>query len=102
MQASTLGILEDADFSPKQARALAQAIEGEVKGSEVLTVPTFEARLDSRLDSLKAELRLAIAGVRLESSQMENRLFGKMVGLALTMAGLTVTAVYFLVLNLKR
>jgi hypothetical protein len=98
MQASTLGILEEAEFSPKQARALAQAIEGEIKGSELLTVPVFEARLDGRM----TEVRLEIAGVRLELSEVEKRLFTKMVGFGLSMAGLAVTAVYFLVLNLKR
>lgn len=98
MRASTLGILEDADFSPKQARALAQAIEGEIKGSELLTVPAFE----TRVDALRGEVMLAISGVKLEMSQMENRWFNKMLGFGLSMAGLTVTAVYFRVLNLKR
>jgi hypothetical protein len=121
MQASTLGILEDADFSPKQARALAQAIEGEIKGemkgSDLLTVTIFEARFDARLDARldarnfvttpvleaqMAEVRLAFSGVRLEMSQMENRLINKMVAFGLSMAGLIVTAVYFLVLNAKR
>jgi hypothetical protein len=43
MQARTLGILEAADFSPKQAHALAQAIEGEIHGSDLVTRPIFDA-----------------------------------------------------------
>ena len=94
MQASTLGILEAAEFSPKQARALAQAIEGEIKGSDLVTVPVLDARV--------AELRLDISGVRLELSEVEKRMFIRMVGFGLTIAGLVVTAVYFLMLHLQR
>ncbi len=87
MLASTLEILEAADFSPKQARALAQAIEGEVKGSDLVTRPIFEVGL--------AELKLDLA-------RLENRIFNKMAGLGMTGIALTLTGVYFLVLNLKR
>jgi hypothetical protein len=94
MQASTLGILEAADFSPKQARALAQAIEGEIKGSDLLTVPVFQQGM--------ASLRLEISGTKLETSEMEKRLFHGMVKFGLGLAGITLTAIYFIVLNLRR
>jgi hypothetical protein len=87
MQASTLGILEAADFSPKQARALAQAIEGEIKGSDLVTKPIFDA---------------GVAELRIELVRLENRLFNKMVALGFSATGITVSAAYFLVLNLKR
>jgi hypothetical protein len=86
MQASTLGILEAADFSPKQARALAQAIEGEIKGSDLVTKPIFDA---------------GMAELRIELVRLEGRLFNKMVGLGVTASGTVIAAVYFLVLNLK-
>ena len=157
MQASTLGILEAADFTPKQARALAQAIEGEIKGSDLLTAPALDARnfvtvpildarnfvtepaldarnfvtvpildarnyvtvpildarkyvtestLDARnyvdvptLDARLGELKLQL---RLELAQLENRLFNKMTAMGLSLAGLSLTAVFFMILNLKR
>jgi hypothetical protein len=94
MQASTLGILEAADFSPKQAHALAQAIEGEIKGSDLVTTPVFNKGI--------ADLRLEISGVRLEVSEMEKRLLQSMVKFGLGIAGITLTAIYFIVLNLRR
>ena len=93
MQASTLGILEAADFSPKQARALAQAIEGEIKGSDIVTRPVFDAGV--------AELKLQMSEIRIELARLENRMFNKMVGLGMTSIGLTLTGVYFVVLHLK-
>jgi hypothetical protein len=120
MQASTLGILEAADFSPKQARALAQAIEGEIRGSDLVTVPIFEAGnggLKLQMAQLNGELRLELAGIdrelrlelarfernlKVELSQLESRLFNKTAALGLTAAGMVISAVYFLVLNLRR
>ena len=93
MQASTLGILEAADFSPKQAHALAQAIEGEIKGSELVTIPVFHKGM--------GDLRLEISGVKLEISEMEKRILQSMVKFGLGIAGITLTAIYFIVLNLR-
>jgi len=97
MQASTLGILEAADFSPKQAHALAQAIEGEIKGSDLVTTPVFNTVFNKGI----SDLRLEISGVRLEVSEMEKRLFHGIVKFGLGIAGITLTAVYFIVLNLR-
>jgi len=94
MQASTLGILEAADFSPKQAHALAQAIEGEIKGSDLVTTPIFNQGI--------ADLRLEISGVRLEVSEVEKRLLHGIVKFGLTLAGITLGAIYFMLLNLRR
>jgi hypothetical protein len=94
MQASTLVILEAAEFSPKQARALAQAIEGEIEGSDLVTVPVLNARL--------AEFRLDLAGIRLDLSELEKRMSNRMVAFGLTLAGLQTAAVYFMMLHLQR
>ncbi len=102
MQASTLGILEAADFSPKQARALAQAIEGEIKGSNLVTVPGLDERLDLRNYVTKASFDVGITQLRLDVSEMEKRLLNSMMKFGLSLAGLTLTAIYFIVLNLKR
>jgi hypothetical protein len=109
MQASTLGILEAADFSPKQARALAQAIEGEIKGFDPVTEATLDARnfvtvpiLDARLGELKLQMSKLEGEMRLELARFENRLFNKMAAMGLSLAGLSLTAVFFMMLNLKR
>jgi len=98
MQASTLRILEAAQFQPPQARALAEAIEGEIRAAEIVTVPI----LDSRIAGLKTELKEDIAGLRQGVSESENRLFNRMVLLGLTAVGMIISAVFFIVLNLKR
>jgi hypothetical protein len=131
MQASTLGILEAADFSPKQAHALVRAIEGEIKGSDLLTRPVFEAGIANlkleiaRLDGgFRADLADLNGAFKTESARLEGnsksdfaefkgafttelartetRLFNKMIGLGLGATSIIVGAVYFLVLNLKR
>jgi hypothetical protein len=40
--------------------------------------------------------------VRLELARLENRLFNKMAAMGLSLAGLSLTAVFFMMLNLKR
>lgn len=117
MQASTLEILEAADFSPKQARALAQAIDGEIKGVDYLTAPVFETKLDATLnarnlvtmpvfEAATADLKLKLAqlngDLRVELARLETRLSNRMVALGMTGTGLIITAVFFLVLNLRR
>jgi hypothetical protein len=102
MQASTLGILEAADFSPKQAHALAQAIESEIKGYNLVTVP----RLDERLEALDFVTVPMFDGrmkdLKLELSAMENRLITSTVKFGLTLAGITLGAIYFMLLNFRR
>jgi len=101
MQASTLGILEAADFSPKQARALAQAIEGEIKGSDLVTASMLDARNYVTVPDLKARLTELKLSLKLDLSEMENRLTNKMLGFGLSIASLGIAAVYFLVLHLR-
>lgn len=53
MQAATIGILIDkAKFDPQVALAIAEAIDNERQGSQLVTVPV----LDARLADLKSEL----------------------------------------------
>jgi len=76
---------------------LAQAIEGEIKGSDLVTTPVFNTVFNKGI----SDLRLEISGVRLEVSEMEKRLFHGIVTFGLGIAGITLTAVYFIVLNLR-
>ena len=79
MHVSTLQILEKR-FSLEDARTIAQAIEEETSPSKLVTN-----------DSLKLQL-----------SELENRLFTKMAALGLTATGLIISVVFFLVSNLKK
>ncbi len=79
MHVSTLQILEKR-FSLEDARAIAQAIEEKTSPSKLVTN-----------DSLKLQL-----------SELENRLFTKMAALGLTATGLIISVVFFLVSNLKK
>jgi hypothetical protein len=105
MQASTLRILEAAQFQPMQARALAEAIEGEIHAAEIVTVPILDARL--------SELKQEIIGVKHDVSERgsslkqlisetETRLLNRMIVLGLTAVGLVISSVFFIVLNLKK
>lgn len=106
MQASTLRILEAANFSTPQALALGQAIDEEIEGAQKIaqfvTVPLLDIRL--------AELKLQISGVesglegrlRIELYKLEARMSGKMMTLGLSATGIIITAVFFIVLNLRR
>jgi hypothetical protein len=87
MQASTLRILEAAKFSTPQALALGQAIDEEIKGTQFVTVPLLDLKL--------AELKIELA-------RLESRLTGKMVAFGLSAMGINITAVFFIVLNLRR
>ena len=87
MQAGILRILESAQFDPKQARALAEAIEEEVKATQFVTIPFLEAKV--------SDLKLAI-------SELENRMFNKMVVLGLTGTGIIVSAFIAVLEIIKR
>jgi hypothetical protein len=79
MQATTLDILiEKAHFDPKVARAVAEAIDNEIQGSQPVTVPV----LDIRLTVLRSDLRVEIhdAAVSLER-RMYAALFGQLAAL---------------------
>lgn len=79
MHVSTLEILEKR-FPPEEARAIAQAIEEETSPSRLVTN-----------ESLKLQL-----------AELEARLVTKMAAFGLTGAGLIISAVFFMVQNLKR
>lgn len=86
MQSATIKILEAANFSPPQALALAEAIECEIKGAELVTVPI----LDLRVANIESKIR-----------DSEIRLFSKIVTLGLTATGIIIAAVSFISLHLK-
>jgi hypothetical protein len=87
MQSTTIKILEAANFSSPQALALAEAIECEIKGAELVTVPV----LDVRVAAIESKIR-----------DSEIRLFNKLVTPGLTATGIVIAAVSFIVLHLKR
>jgi hypothetical protein len=98
MQASTLRILEAANFSTPQALALGQAIdegiEGAQRGTQFVTVPLLDVRL--------AEIKLQIARMEIGLAKLETRLTNKMLAFGLSAMGINITAVFFIVLNLRR
>lgn len=59
IQASTLDILEKGGFDPAQARALAAAMDNEVKAARLVSVPILDARvaqLQRDIAETKAEI----------------------------------------------
>ena len=89
--------------------ALAQAIDGEVKGSDFVT-PLI---LERGLGNLKLQMVELNGALRVELAKLEgdlttkierniSQLFFKMIGLGLTATSINIGAVYFLVLHLKR
>ena len=113
MQASTLRILEAANFSTPQALALGQAIDEEIEGAQksaqFVTVPLLDVRLAElklQISGLESGLESKIFGVesrlRIEMSELEARMSGKMMTLGLSATGIIITAVFFIVLNLRR
>lgn len=91
MQASTLRILEAANFSTPQALALGQAIDEGIEGAQKVTQFVTIPLLDVRLAELKIEL-----------AKLETRLTNKMLAFGLSATGVIITAVFFIVLNLRR
>ena len=63
-----------------------------------LTVPV----LDARLAAVKTQIVDVEGRLTAKMADLENRLFRKMVTLGLAATGLIITAVLFMVLNLKR
>jgi hypothetical protein len=116
MQASTLRILQAANFAPPQAFALAEAIEAEVRASQVVTAPTFDARMSEfrgeltgvKIQIKETENRLGFQiaetenRLKLQIAETENRLFTKMATLGLSATAIIITAGFFIVLNLKK
>ena len=86
MHVSTLEILEKR-FPPDDARAIAQAIEEETNPPKLVT---------------NESLKLQLSEIKLQLSELETRLFTKIVALGLPAAGLIVSAVFFLVLNIRK
>jgi hypothetical protein len=138
MQARTLRILEEANFTRPQALALAEAIEGEIHGGEIVTIPILDSRLsglrgdmagienrlelklaatDKHLAAMEGRLEVELADtgsslrllisdtegrLKLSIANVEDRLFYKTASLGLAATGLIITAVFFLVQNLKK
>ena len=97
MLAQTIRILEEADFQPRQARALAEAIDGEIRAAEIVTVPVLDNRLDKRMAAIDAKF----FEVKLEIAQLEARLTNRMLGFGFAAVGLVVTSVFFIVQHFK-
>ena len=78
MQAATLEILEKADLPPRQARAIAQAIELEVAAGH----NTLATRADLRADlmGLQHSLETQIAGLKYEIVGNRHELDARVVG----------------------
>ena len=78
MQAATLEILEKADLPPRQARAIAQAIELEVAAGH----NTLATRADLRADlmGLQHSLETQIAGLKYEIVGNQHELDARVVG----------------------
>ena len=85
MQATTLDILIDkARFEPNVARAVAEAIDNEIQGSQPVTVPM----LDTRLNSLRSDLRVEIHDA---VGSLERRMYAGMLAQFVALLG----ALYF-------
>lgn len=64
MQARTLDILMDkARFEPKVAQAVAEAIGSEIQGSQLVTVPALDTRLNALRSDLRVEIHDSVAGL---------------------------------------
>ncbi len=91
MQARTLKILQEADFTPPQALALAEAIEGEIAGHQPVTISILDVRLERFTNELRREI---------QTSFQRCLSFTVMFGLAA--AGLIISATTFLILHFGR
>jgi hypothetical protein len=81
MQATTLDILIDkGQFDPKVARAVAEAIDNEIQGSQLVTVPLLDARLAALRGDLRVEIHDAVSG-------LERRMYAGMLTLFLALLG---------------
>lgn len=104
MQARTLRVLEAANFTQPQAVAIAEAIDSEIHGNELLTVSVLDSRLAAVCRDF-GELRVEFSGLKQELKHLisasEIRLTNKMISLGIAATGSIITAVYFLVLHLK-
>ena len=92
MQAATLDILiNKAHFEPKVARAVAEAIDHEIRGGDLVTVPI----LDVRLNALRSDLRVEIHD---SVSSLERRMYASMLGQFVALLGV----LYFFIGHLVR
>ena len=97
MHLATLQILEKR-FPPEDARAIAQAIEAETGPERLVTNESLKLQLgEIKLQLVELENRL-----NLKMADLETRLSNKMIGYGVTGTGIIITAVFFMVLNLKR
>ncbi len=90
MQASTLRILEAANFPTSQAVALGHAIEEELKAAQPVTLPIFEVRMvaiDAQFAAFRSEFKADLA-------RLESRLTNKMFAFGLVLLG-AIASLYF-------
>lgn len=100
MLANTLKILEAANFEPRQALALAEAIDGEVHASQYVTVPILDARMMA-IDARFAQVDVKFAEVKFQIAQLEARLTNRMIGFGFAAVSLNVTIVFFIVQHFR-
>jgi len=98
--ANTLRILEAANFEPRQAVALAEAIDGEVHASQSVTVPVLDARMMA-IDARFAQVDSRFSEVKLQIAQSEARLVNRMIGFGFAAVSLIVTTVFFIVQHFR-
>ena len=102
MKIATVEILiEKAHFEPQVAVAVAQAkdeaMEGKVRETPWVTVPI----LDARLAELKSEIRAELGEIRAELHGKVGELLRHLYGASLSLFGLLVGVVYFLLLHVR-
>jgi len=112
MQASTVRLLEAANFTTPQALALAEAIDTHFQAMELVTIPIFNVRMgefsarmdkfDKRMDGFEVSLKEMGTNLSLKISESENRLFTKVAALGLSAMTIFVTVVLFIVMNGKK
>jgi hypothetical protein len=101
MQAVTLDLLEKANFTPQQARLVAQAIETEVAAHhDYLTTKedllSVRGELQKDILRVKGELELKIEQVRREIVEVRADLIKWIVGMAIGQAVVVLGGVWFL------
>ncbi len=107
MLASTLRILEAADFAPRQAAAIAEAITGELHAAQFVTVPILDDRMravDEKFRAVDERFRAVdrqFMEVKLEIAQLEARMTVRMMTFGIAAVGVVVTTTFFIVQHFR-
>lgn len=98
VQLATLDILtQKGHFEPQIARAIGEAIETEIRGAQIVTLPMLDLRLaelkgglELKIESARSQLEIRIGQVDVKLAQLESRLFFKMAGFGITSLGILI------------